>query len=166
MSKETGIGENSIVRYEKAGLEEDGQYPTSTKLAALTFSLGLSHAEVLLSCLSKTDFDKYASDLIDNDSYGLPLYRSFIEESIVYAHENAKLLMMLRVFLLEREGELEVTDEAENWIRDEFYRLTRAVHKEDDEDIYHVEDYGDDEDLEKIITKNGSELKEPSRLKS
>jgi transcriptional regulator with XRE-family HTH domain len=162
VSKEAGIGENSVVRYEKAGIEEGGQYPPAGRLAALAYALDIEPAEALASCLSKQDYKKFGSKTIDADPFGFPLYQSFIEEGVVYAHDNAKLRMMLRVLLLEREGTISVPKEAEIWIREEFYKISKAVERDED-DIFYVDDDQDDDELEEIVTINGSGLPAPSR---
>ncbi len=56
VAKATGINENSLTRYERAGLDDEGQYPPSPKLAMLCFFLRLHPLRMLLSCLSYGDY--------------------------------------------------------------------------------------------------------------
>lgn len=51
LSRMTEISDNSLIRYEKAGVDQDGQYPPGPKLAKLCFSLDLDPQTALLACL-------------------------------------------------------------------------------------------------------------------
>jgi len=167
LSKATGISENSIVRYEKAGVSEDGQYPPAPKLAALTFALGLNAVDVMMGCLSPKDFDDMSSDLLVHHPYGFPLYRSFLEEGVVYAQECAKLRVMVRALLLERDGKVSLPPEAVEWIDDEFYAISREVEKDEEDDIFYVVDDTDDEDFPFELPKeNGPDQSDPSHSQS
>lgn len=54
-----GIAENSLVRYEKAGLEDDGQFPPGPKLAALCFFLEIPPEKAMWSCLDEKSYWQY-----------------------------------------------------------------------------------------------------------
>lgn len=56
VAKATGINEQSLIRYERAGLDDEGQFPPSPKLAMLCFYLRLHPLRVLLSCLAYGDY--------------------------------------------------------------------------------------------------------------
>lgn len=61
----TNIGVNSIVRYEKAGLEPEGQFPPAPKLAALCYHLNIPLSEAFWSCLSPEDFAEIEIGTVD-----------------------------------------------------------------------------------------------------
>jgi len=68
LAEQVGISENSLVRYEKAGLDKDGQYPPGSKLAMLCFKLDISPRKVLLGCLSEEEYWKYETTEDFHDS--------------------------------------------------------------------------------------------------
>ena len=51
-----GVGISSIVRYERAGIDETGQYPRATTLAVLCITLEIDPLEAIMSCLPPRDF--------------------------------------------------------------------------------------------------------------
>jgi transcriptional regulator with XRE-family HTH domain len=67
----SGISLNSINKYEKAGIDEDGQYPPANKLASLMFVLEMRPAEVFIACLPQDRQDEGRSIVSDdfNPSY-------------------------------------------------------------------------------------------------
>lgn len=162
LSKESGISENSIVRYEKAGIEADGQFPPAPKLAALCFTLGISTSDALLGCLPANEFDEFVKHSKPDDEYGFPLYRVLAEENVIFAHENAKLKAITRAFILQSEGNLELNKDVVGFLKSEFYSISPSVEKDDD-DIFYVDDDVDDEDIDEIVKQNGPDQNDPSR---
>ena len=74
LAKETGISENSIVRYEKAGIDDDGQFPPAPKLSVLAFELGLDPTEVLFGCLTGDEYEEYSNFHLQMHPYASPLF--------------------------------------------------------------------------------------------
>jgi transcriptional regulator with XRE-family HTH domain len=165
VAEETGIGQNSIVRYEKAGIEPDGQYPPASKIGSICFALGIPPEDALYACLSQSDFEKYATEAQSEDAYGYPLFRAMAEEGVSMAQENVKLRTMVRMFLLAMDGEVEMTDEAANWIREEFHKFGYEIQKDENDIFYALEDT-DEEELEQLVKRNGPDQKGPSRSKT
>ncbi len=73
LAEKANVGTSSIVRYEKAGLDADGQMPQLEKLVILCFHLGISASEAFWSCLSPDDFedrrDELLHELMDHPSH-------------------------------------------------------------------------------------------------
>lgn len=57
LSADTGLSENAIVRYEKAGVDEAGQVPPANKLWRLCHRLEIDSADALYASTSQEDFD-------------------------------------------------------------------------------------------------------------
>ena len=164
LANSSGVGENSIVRYEKAGLEDGGQYPPAPKLAALCLALNIDFEDALLGCLTSEDFKTYSHMYKPENKYGFPLYRALSDQIIDFAHENAKLKSIVRAFILQSEGEVELSDEVVGFLKDQFYEVARSVSKDDD-DIFYVDDDVDDEDIDEMVKQNGPG-ENPSRSNS
>ncbi len=82
LAEQVGISENSLVRYEKAGFDKDGQFPPSSKLAMLCFKLGISPRKALLGCLSEDEYWNYETDEDFHDS-GVGLWLGEQYEALV-----------------------------------------------------------------------------------
>ncbi|MBL4800559.1 MAG: helix-turn-helix transcriptional regulator [Emcibacter sp.] len=86
--KEANISENSLVRYEKAGIDKNGKYPPAPKLASLCFLLEISPMDALLGSLEGNDFfDKVARSSVEQ-IYKHPAYRELYDEHNNILHEN------------------------------------------------------------------------------
>jgi len=59
LSDATNIGTSSIVRYELAGKEPEGQYPKAPTLAKLCIALKLDPLQVMLSCIPAHEYGVY-----------------------------------------------------------------------------------------------------------
>ena len=152
LAKETGISENSIARYEKAGVDEAGQYPIGQNLAVLVFMLDLDPRDALLGCLKNEDFETYVENK-PKDVMGYPMYRSLIEEHTVCISQNAKLRSLVRAFILEKDGKIEIGDDDLEFIKQAFFEVTQHVFVEDD--VFYVEQEIDDEDIDDRFKENG-----------
>ena len=165
LSRETGIGENSLVRYEKAGIEEDGQFPPSSKLAVLCMCLEISSHEALLSCMTPEDFSKFSTPETEDDKYGFPLYRIMAEEAVVYTHQNFKLRAIARAYILEKQGKIKISKDVQRVLEEEFFGISREMEKDED-DIFYPVDTMDDEEIDDLVMKNGPDCGDPDRLNS
>lgn len=87
LSKRTKIGQNSIVRYEKAGIdEEEGQYPPSYKLAILCWHLKIRPSKALIACLPpRYRQEGYAAF---HDPVGHPMHDFMKAQYQELLHEN------------------------------------------------------------------------------
>lgn len=123
LSRLTGINENSIVRYEKAGIDEDGTYPPAPKLAAICFHLSISPTEAFWSCLSPKQFEQAEMEtyheLVDHPSqqYLNAQYENLLKENR-FLREAASCL------LIAEENSLYDADDID-WFRKELRRLIR-----------------------------------------
>jgi transcriptional regulator with XRE-family HTH domain len=111
VAKLADISENSLVRYERAGIDDDGQFPPSPKLAQLCFTLELNPLTVLLSCLGYREYWREKGELWEREFMmkGHPDYEYLQSEVFRLMKENAMLKSALRTsFKIEDE---ELTDE-------------------------------------------------------
>lgn len=86
-----GIAENSLVRYEKAGLEDDGQFPPGPKLAALCFFLEIPPEKAMWSCLDEKSYWQYRETTWADAVCVHPEY-------VFIADENVELRRRLQIF--------------------------------------------------------------------
>jgi len=123
LSKLTGISDNSLIKYEKAGMD-GGQYPPANKLAKICFHLSLSTSEALLSCLDPDDFkqthEKFDADNFTADSYELdvlthPAFKLMDNENHHLAIENSRMRTILRFLVLE-EGNWSEFEKIKKWL--------------------------------------------------
>ncbi|WP_170163586.1 helix-turn-helix domain-containing protein [Eilatimonas milleporae] len=101
LSKRTGVGENSIVRYEKAGIEEGGQYPQAYKLALICHHLGVSAAEAMWSMLPEKEYDARSwedSEYLENHPH-----HAFLQEQYVQMLEDIHFLKHVTRLALDEE---------------------------------------------------------------
>lgn len=75
LSADTGLSENSIVRYEKAGVDGSGLVPPANKLWRLCRRLEIDEADALYASASQLDFDQ-TSEVADANDEG-PESRTF-----------------------------------------------------------------------------------------
>lgn len=101
LAKLCKIGVNSIVRYEKAGIDpDDGQYPPARRLASLCYHLDIPMSEAFWSCLSTEDFAEIQMDafpdLLDHPehAYLLDQYTKLIKDNH-FLKEALKLILEL-----------------------------------------------------------------------
>jgi transcriptional regulator with XRE-family HTH domain len=186
LSKETGISENSLVRYEKAGLEKEGQYPPSPKLAKLCFTLDISPLTVMFSSLSHNDYWKFKSVTSENWLMGHPEFEYMEEQWFTLVKENHKLAAALKLILGPKPKQGTVDAEMLEWTKTE----TRQIIKRQEAFDQRLKDAGFLDDWENIsfvspgnpqhkgpkspsslcdyaeFTKNGPDQKDPSRSKT
>lgn len=96
VAKDTGIAENSLIRYEKAGIDEDGQYPPSQKLAKLCFYLGISPLTSLMSCLSRDEFWDVSLETGVDWLSDHPQHRYLEDQYHAHKEDNQVLIYVLR----------------------------------------------------------------------
>lgn len=99
VAREAGISENSLVRYEKAGIEKDGQFPPSPKLAKLCFVLDIPPLKALLGCLDDDDYDDYRGRTWEEWLMGHPDYEYLTNQWFAVVRENFKLTQALKTLL-------------------------------------------------------------------
>jgi transcriptional regulator with XRE-family HTH domain len=117
LAKETGLSENSLVRYEKAGLEKDGQYPPSPKLAILCFELGISPLSALLGCLDRTDF--WVASLKTSEEWlmGHPQHLYLEDQYHAMKEDNQILVAALRYLTGQKPHPVSHPPEYLEWLR-------------------------------------------------
>jgi len=128
LAKETGVSENSIVRYEKAGIERDGQYPPSPKLAALCFSLDISPVLALFGCLNYGDFWKFKGETWDRDLVNHPDYNWLSDEYMAVLRQNRILRSYLSMSLKNHE---ELTDFEQEILESLGQKVARIFEREE-----------------------------------
>lgn len=117
LARQTGIAENSLIRYEKAGLDKDGQYPPAQKLAKLCLHLSVPSSKAIWSCLSTEDFDEYEGELFD-DMMDHPHQLLTTEQMEYLERENQGLRESLRYFVDDIFGEEDPLNEVvREWIK-------------------------------------------------
>lgn len=117
LARQTGIAENSLIRYEKAGLDKDGQYPPAQKLAKLCLHLELPSSKAIWSCLTTEDFVEYEGELFD-DMMDHPHQLLMTEQMDYLERENQGLRESLRYFVDDIFGEEHPLNEVvRDWIR-------------------------------------------------
>jgi transcriptional regulator with XRE-family HTH domain len=129
LSKRTGISENSLMRYEKAGLEADGQYPPAPKLARICFELGISPLKALLGCLEEDEYWKALNITTEDYLQDHPNFEYLTEQAIALMKDNFHLRNAIRVLI------------GDNWACDVFgdkekqyivEQARRLIHASDD----------------------------------
>lgn len=119
LAKRTGITEVSLARYEKAGLDVDGQYPPSPKLAVLTIELGLDLTRLLLACVPAEDYEQWEHKVLEHDS-DAPSTGFLMDQISKIRHDNSLLHMACRVLLKiekENKSDFPYDDDDINWLR-------------------------------------------------
>lgn len=121
LAKEIGIGENSLVRYEKAGLENDGQYPPSPKLAKLCFFLGISPTKALFGCLSNDDFEFDHYRMQSNEDWLMdhPDHEYLLDQWFALMEDNFKLANTIKLLLGPAPEQGSQRAEFAEWVRNE-----------------------------------------------
>lgn len=124
LSRQTGISENSLIRYEKAGLEQGGQYPTGPKLAKLCFQLGIPAASALWGCMDAEDYRKYEFGEGHADISDHPAFSQLHDQYEYLQQENSTYREALR-FLVTEHDDLDPSyvEEVIVWIKDEVRNL-------------------------------------------
>ncbi len=93
LSWRSGVSQNSIVRYERAGIDEDGQIPPANKLAKLAIELGLDPLILLQASLSGADQFVAGNEFKINR--GNPYLTYIKDQYLTLLHENH----LMRTFL-------------------------------------------------------------------
>lgn len=138
LAKETGLSENSLIRYEKAGLETDGQFPPSPKLAQICFTLGISPLTALLSSLSHDEFWKFKSSTKDDWLQDHPDYMYLVNQWFALTRDNHKLTAILKL-LLDEDLEPDSQDAEDlSWMKSE----ARRIIDQQDAFMKRMEDHG------------------------
>ena len=118
-AKRIGVSENSMLRYEHAGVHPDGQYPPANKLAAIVIALEIPPGQALWSSLSASDFKRFEWGQHDPD-YGdhLANHPTMLHLQAEYSHllkENDIFRRAMR-FLIDVGAKAEPEDhEVEIW---------------------------------------------------
>jgi transcriptional regulator with XRE-family HTH domain len=101
LSKKLGISENTLVRYEKAGLEDDGQYPQGSKLAVLCFELDISPQKALFGCLSEDQYWMAEGKIWEDKIMDHPSYVWQESQNIALLKDNYFLRNVLKKLIIE-----------------------------------------------------------------
>ena len=123
LSKETGIAENSLIRYEKAGVEEDGQYPPSPKLAKLCFYLGISPLKAMFGCLSYDEYWEAMTDTSENWLMDHPDHEYLVDQWFLLNKENRKLAACLKLLLQPTPDPDSHAAQELNWLKQEATKI-------------------------------------------
>jgi hypothetical protein len=83
------------LRYERAGVESDGQYPPSPKLAKLCFELDISPLKALLACLPPDDYWKYYFETAEDPQTDHPMFDFLGDQFAQLASDNRTLRVLL-----------------------------------------------------------------------
>lgn len=126
VAKEAGVSENSLVRYEKAGLEEDGQYPPSPKLAALCFSLEINPLTALLSCLGEDEYGKYYLQTHEDWLMEHPAHNYVSDQWFALLRDNHLLRETVRVFVDPEGAKKKFGSDVVDWIKEEAKKVVDA----------------------------------------
>lgn len=123
VSKATGINEGSLSRYERAGIDDDGQYPLSRKLALLCFFLEIPHLEAAFSCLDQEAFESYRGKTWEDELLDHPAHNYLLEEYTAVLRDCRLLRAALRSFYPDQLGSdaTETSDVA--WVRENALRI-------------------------------------------
>lgn len=119
------ISENSLIRYEKAGVSEDGQYPPAQKLAMLWLALDLNPADLLMGSLSEDAYWQAEGRTFDEYVFQHPAFRYVDRQFDIVLRDNQKLWRLTERLL---EGETEdAANDAENveWLKSEVRSIIR-----------------------------------------
>lgn len=125
LSRKTGISENSLIKYERAG-QPDGQYPPTPKLAKLCFYLRIPTSEALFSCLDTSEFeitqekvdkDDFAADAFYGDVLEHPEFQLVQNENFHLTQENAKMRSILRFIAVEQDGGWHRAPQLMRWLK-------------------------------------------------
>ena len=95
LAKKAGISENSLQRYERAGIEADGQFPPGPKLAKLCFELHLSPIKVLLGCLSQDDYYGYMLQSTEDGLIDHPQFEYLLDQHTALVTDNRALRVLV-----------------------------------------------------------------------
>lgn len=125
LAKETGFSENSLVRYEKAGLEKDGQYPPSPKLAKLCFMLDISPLTAMFSSLSRDEFWEFKPYTSENWLMDHPDHEYLLEQWFVLVKENYKLRTTLKIMLGPDPEPGSYKEDTREWMKSEARRIIK-----------------------------------------
>ncbi|MDA5192519.1 hypothetical protein [Govanella unica] len=98
MARYTGISENSLQRYEKAGLSPEGQYPSAAKLALLCFELKISPAQALAASLPDKDYH-FGSQALSIDAHRAPSFDYLRRQFLDTLEDNSRLRSILKILL-------------------------------------------------------------------
>lgn len=126
VAKEAGVSENSLVRYEKAGLEDDGQFPPSPKLAALCFSLEISPLTALLSCLGEEEYADYYMKTHEDWLMDHPAHNYVSEQWFALLRDNHLLRETVRVFVDPDTAKEKFGSDGVEWIKEEAKKVIEA----------------------------------------
>tara|TARA_R110000787_G_scaffold16622_47_gene51577 strand:- start:37981 stop:38928 length:948 start_codon:yes stop_codon:yes gene_type:complete len=96
LAKETGVSENSLQRYEKAGIEDDGQYPPSPKMAKLCFHLGINPWMALFGSLEEHDFYEYRAHVVIHEASAHPDFNYMMDQYLQVLKDNDVLKSALK----------------------------------------------------------------------
>ncbi len=122
LAEMTGISENSLVKYEKAGVEPDGQFPPSPKLSAICAVLLITPVEALLGCLEGDEWEQYYYESTQKWVEGHPGYKLAMREIRDLAFENRLLVEAVRVILFPNSSD-QHDEETIEWAKDEVRKL-------------------------------------------
>mgnify|MGYP003117020459 CR=1 FL=1 len=126
VARETGISENSLIRYEKAGLDKDGQYPPGPKLAKLCLHLDIPAARAMWSCLSAEDYKIARADTgISDDVVNHP-HSLLVSEQLEFLEKENRTLSTALRYLIDDEGDLvdeEFAQQMKAWIKSSVHPL-------------------------------------------
>jgi len=113
VGKMAGISENSLARYERAGIEKDGQYPPSPKLAALCFALQIPPIRALLGCLPEEEYFGQKGTFYD-DLNDHPDFEYLNQQHFALIQENRVLGELLKIIILPDERDKYSEEAIEN----------------------------------------------------
>ena len=115
LSEETGITESSLVRYELAGIEEEGQYPPSPKLALICIALEIEPMLALVGCLPPKLSGYFEDQNFHNKWDYIHPQMDWMEKEYTQAIKDNMLLKNFVELVLENLNEANL-DKSEKWL--------------------------------------------------
>ncbi|WP_028880341.1 helix-turn-helix transcriptional regulator [Terasakiella pusilla] len=123
VAKSVGISDVSLIRYEKAGIEETGQYPPSQKLAALCILLEIPPAQALYACLDETHDWKQSGIMWHDLIAERADFKFFVEDYKEIVNENRFLRAIIKG--ITDEG-YTLDEDVADWLYEQAKALTRG----------------------------------------
>lgn len=122
VAQRAGITVNSLSKYERAGEEEDGYYPSSQKLASLCYALNLNPLKAIMSCMSRDEFWSYKGRVWEDDLLGHPDHEYVVKQYFALTESNRALSEIINVLMVPDHERTEEQQQYVDWYRKEAER--------------------------------------------
>ncbi len=112
----TGMTEAAIQRYEQAGVDEDGTFPSSPRLAMLCLELDISPDLALRSCLSDIQHERYREKEFGASPFDHPAFEWILDQYVAYLRDIDILKHTLRIIISELDNPGSIEPELFEWL--------------------------------------------------